>query len=759
MSDSLPGGAAEKSIVDREITCDRRGLPLIPSRRIRGILREAAEELEYLGVLDEGFAADLFGRPGESGSHFIISDGRIENAGQYKAFLDEVAKKCPYFSVNDVLDYFSYLRAQTAIDSKTGAAKKDSLRVSRVLKKGVTAFYFDVEFPDDAYQGLKDSCTAVEAFGQSRTRGLGQIVLSLEKADVTEPKYETDHISKVGESKDVYAMQVTVESLGSLLMSDGPSGCGENCGYIPGAVVLGAFASLYMRKNCKNSNECNGNDDFGRLFLTGETQWTPLYPSDDGKTCYYPAPVSYRIYKYDSNSNSCVDLSVSDAPDDESLTGCGGRCFWDDGKAACVAQMGVGYHHRRAEDRAFAFGRERGGKTEDGGVFFQYETIEPEQFFTGAVRGYAADLETIQKLLPQDGKLRLGRSRNSQYGDCCVTLGNIEPVCLPDDVGYWKKDDWIRFTLLSDTVLLNEAGLAEPSAEQLKKEIARVCGVPDGQLSYDDDGNDENKAFGTVFLKKKLLGGYLGVWDLPKPQRAALAAGSVICLKNTGDTIEFDRLKGAALGSGTAQGMGQFVWQNRDDCYNDVFEFEDKKRENASEMSLSKLEKEESIRSFVNTVLRKAFERELKAAAAKDAEDFYKEDKKLSGAQLGRFLLVWNDPCIKTKKDLEDSLKKFKGDNEDKPAYKNLRDHLSKKLYIKFKKDENYTEYLEFDEDDFKKFVESDVESDMRKKLYALTNNGFTDPLAPPTFEDYRRYACAFLTQLKYCNRKGGDDK
>jgi CRISPR-associated protein Csx10 len=133
LSDALAGsGEALAGTVDRDIAFDERGLPFIPAKRIRGVLRESMNELEFLGLAETGTTEALFGVPGTSASSpFRIHDGRVENAEALASFLDSAKKKnelAAIFSPRIVLDWFSYLRAQPTVED--GVAKENTLKSS-----------------------------------------------------------------------------------------------------------------------------------------------------------------------------------------------------------------------------------------------------------------------------------------------------------------------------------------------------------------------------------------------------------------------------------------------------------------------------------------------------------------------------------------------------------------------------------------------------------------------------------------------------
>lgn len=718
-SDALPGGGvANKGVVDREIACDKRGLPLIPARRIKGILREAAEELEFLGLLKKDFSRRLFGESGSGqSSPFKISDGTLEDCGSYKAFLDWAAEGSQkdqlksLFSPVSVLENFSYLRSQTSVDG--GVAQENTLRISRVLKKR-QRFVFRIHCQDEYIDGLEMACAAVESFGESRNRGLGEISLTLDKkAPAHAAAAKT---AQAPEETGLCELPVTVEALSQLLMSGEVGDEMQSCGYIPGYAVLGAFASAYV----KDTGADPASDAvFERLFLSGDTRWGTLYPSDGSGALFAPAPLSVRRYK---DSPDCVNLLCGNPDTNKTMKGMGAAllsCGTGLEKFVSVsAEMNVGYHHQRAKDRGFgkALETERGG---DNGVFFQFETLEREQFFSGRVVGSAQDLQLIASLLPPDGIMFLGRSKGTQYGECRLSLGEIAPCGASESPRRWAPGAMMAFRLLSDTVLVNEYGYADPRADLLRDELCRLLGLSAEEM--------QKISIEDAYSKKKNLAGYLGVWNLPKIQHSALAAGSVLKLKNgTGRELPMEPLFGRSAGIRTAEGCGMFCWDACDNCSGataKIIEVTEAPR------SKTVCTDKEGAADLVNSILYAALVRKLRSRASEEG----RKGKNISSSAVGRFISMIKR--AQDERELNDSF------------FKNLaqtatqaRDKISKELYLA-SDGVNMAEFREKSE----------------TLLNELGAGSLADIGCPVnteiSFKEYKIYALAYLTELKYQNR------
>ncbi|MEI6043464.1 MAG: RAMP superfamily CRISPR-associated protein [Chloroflexota bacterium] len=197
LSDTAPGtGEGELGGIDRSISHTSTGLPLIPARRLKGCLREAAKELSEALTLSglEEFARpeqidQLFGRPGQSFSGWLkLEDGHLQNATKLESWLDWATKKeRTIFGREAVLANFTSLRAQTAMGRLSGGSLPETLRVSRVINRQLLfrANLFLEQPPSDKADEiallnlLALVCAALRRMGLSRNRGLGEVQVRL----------------------------------------------------------------------------------------------------------------------------------------------------------------------------------------------------------------------------------------------------------------------------------------------------------------------------------------------------------------------------------------------------------------------------------------------------------------------------------------------------------------------------------------------------------------------------------------------------
>lgn len=198
LSDTLIGsGEGFSSIVDTDIVFDGTGIPYIPSKRVKGLLRDSAKKISELikGTIIEYSLPncdDLFGKPGmDISSPIKVSNLYIEDYQNNFNWLNYFTKSEKYklfFSKDSIIDYFTSIRKSTTVDDK-GVAKKHSLRTYRVLSKG-HKFFGDIVISNDEekdsfeYEKLLTlSCLNLKTMGTKRNRGLGEIKCTLKKSD------------------------------------------------------------------------------------------------------------------------------------------------------------------------------------------------------------------------------------------------------------------------------------------------------------------------------------------------------------------------------------------------------------------------------------------------------------------------------------------------------------------------------------------------------------------------------------------------
>jgi len=195
LSDSTFGrGDGVSGLVDQEIEYDAAtGLPFVRGRTLKGLLVEECANILYalqneIGVQRlEAAAQKLFGSGGSG-----LNDGGALHVGTakmsddlYEAVKHDLA--VPHYRTADVLEMFTAIRQQTAVNEVTGVPDDNSLRSSRVLlRETVLSAHIEVALLDDDRDALALLFACVSGLrrgGIGRNRGRGRFEASLEGID------------------------------------------------------------------------------------------------------------------------------------------------------------------------------------------------------------------------------------------------------------------------------------------------------------------------------------------------------------------------------------------------------------------------------------------------------------------------------------------------------------------------------------------------------------------------------------------------
>lgn len=180
LSDTLIGNAeGYGAIIDKDTVFDEVGLPFIPGKRVKGVIREQAELYKKYVFKDDSFIVETFGLAGQTDKNterLTVSNFVLEDYEDNKSAIQKLIKK-GVLSRSEVQDYFTSLRMMTRIDAD-GIASDNSLRTLRVLRKGLV-FKGELSFDSDLLSHFEKIVSMVRRIGSSRNRGMGHIKCSL----------------------------------------------------------------------------------------------------------------------------------------------------------------------------------------------------------------------------------------------------------------------------------------------------------------------------------------------------------------------------------------------------------------------------------------------------------------------------------------------------------------------------------------------------------------------------------------------------
>lgn len=187
----LPGtGRGGGAMLDATAHRDPKGLPVLPGRHLKGLLREALESAAAWGWAGySGLAAQLFGDRTESS----VAEGIIPAAGTLRvsdarlpAELASQLANSAHAARRARLARLYRVLAATRIDPDSGTAADQSLRsIEVVVPLRLHARIEPIpgaEPPADWPQRLQAVLPLIPAVGSKRNRGLGRALLSLAPA-------------------------------------------------------------------------------------------------------------------------------------------------------------------------------------------------------------------------------------------------------------------------------------------------------------------------------------------------------------------------------------------------------------------------------------------------------------------------------------------------------------------------------------------------------------------------------------------------
>jgi len=203
-----PGsGEGYGSGVGRDVVFDDLGLPYLPARRIKGVLREAAIELQEMftsaGIMTvtNDQIEKLFGREGQQeGSGLIVTDFYFPDYKHiqkwFKYLFDQYGM---LFAPPVLMDYFTETRHQTSINDQ-GVAEEGSLRTSRVLRKDLS-FEGKLFLNDDSEEDTRLialACANMRRLGGQRNRGFGEVEAVLYSGNMDLTRAALDNLQVEG---------------------------------------------------------------------------------------------------------------------------------------------------------------------------------------------------------------------------------------------------------------------------------------------------------------------------------------------------------------------------------------------------------------------------------------------------------------------------------------------------------------------------------------------------------------------------------
>lgn len=578
-------GGVYNSSVDIDICYDANGFPYIPAKRIRGCLRECAIELQDWGM--EIPWEKMYGMKGNSANRAAIRIGDAYVEGFHE--MDRLAKKNSgsiVFHPQNVLNHFTYTRNRTSINCETGVSETTSLRAMRVVTKG-TVFIAEVSMEPSYKESLETCCAVFHNIGVSRTRGLGEIKVTLELAGNGEEEKEHEVYQ---EGAEILWYQLELEEPVICKSVNGQEA--RTLDYIEGSKMLGL-----LLENADSERE-----EVIRMVGSGELFCSNAYISiNDIRGTEVPA----YIHEVKNDENHYVNGLCPD-PDcvkEEHLQinrmkHC--YVYIDEQQKLHRQKVRIEerYHHRRPEDKGVG----RAAEEENGdSQFYQMSSIEAGQVFQGYFAGTADQIRTVYSILSRQGIYYIGYSRTSEYGRVRLKITDMKKKPQPIK----KKTKKFCVKLESPAIVYNENAFYSTNADDLIDEVNAVLGI----------SKDMRKDI-RRYVQYAVLGGYNTTWKCPKPVVVAFEKGTVLYYLLPRE-IELTVPPVFLVGERVTEGYGEASIYFLDDTEDASGLLEISKEQTEQQEGLVDAKESE----FTHALCQDLFQDYVQMAAAQDAKD------------------------------------------------------------------------------------------------------------------------------------------
>jgi CRISPR-associated protein Csx10 len=518
---TLCGSGEGTGVIDADVVYDDHGIPYIPARRLKGLLRESATEVcEYLGIgvqiIDE-----LFGANGLKGGKIKITNCFIPD---YRAVDFSIHNlRQPFKSIlskNRITAYFTEIRQQTAI-GKDGTAQEHSLRTYRVIKPNMTFVgEIIIDSLNRSEKGLMFlSALNLTRMGTRRNRGFGKVKCSV---GLNEFSHSADAIEALRNHSGDEAPQLSIEGRPSAAMPEEPidikveprrmfctvktlssvifgrqkgdqnTVSSEN--HIPNTAMRGIIATRYIRS--RNLDVTYRDYYFDQIFLKGKVIISSAYPVSDEKT-FYPSPLALRERK---GTVSGEIVNVLAEPIKDKSKSVEGMVAIDASKVTIKKVERTAFFHNSRD-------RIKGHSTGDG--IFYYESLDAGQEFSACLIGPKSLLTNLREALGESYTIEVGKSKTAQYGSVEVHVGDIEEI-EGHEISLPGKS--FVMNAITPIILYNDHGFCEISSDRLGKYLSATLGVG-VHVAHAEAAHD--------FVET-----YVSVWHSKSQREYAYAAGS-----------------------------------------------------------------------------------------------------------------------------------------------------------------------------------------------------------------------------------------
>jgi len=527
LSPLLSASGESSAYLDADVKYDKFGLPYLPGKTFKGLLRESAVEVcEIRGETEtetEKVINTLFGKVGDSKSGSLqFNNLRLTDYNTIKGDLVQL----PKLTSKIVQSYFTVIRKQTTIDENDVAADK-SLRTYRLIRKDqeFAGEIGNTENIDDAYNKiLEQALVNIRYIGTRRNRGFGKVRIRETETQAVPNKEHQVAAPNVGCCKLTYL--VTTKSPLQISKQVGDQNTVSTEDFIPAQNIRGLIAELIIKdRNC--SQKAHDDARFKTIILSGEVKYESAFPCIKG-TKFEPIPLALGIIKTEKKENRKLDnifMSKNAKP-------VKGWCSISEEEIyKSEVSISSNFHSTRKDDRT------AGRSTKKDGAIFYYESIDEEQSFKGEIIGDFEDLNYIKNLLESNNAVhRTGRSKTAQYSVIELSDITIESF-KPKDIEHKGNEFYIVFQ--SPVIVYNEFGTAIPDEKYLQIALDRF-----------------NIKIKKIASRNTLVENYMGVWNSKTNRENGYAIGTTVLATVNGE-VDWKKMQTNGIGERTNEGYGR----------------------------------------------------------------------------------------------------------------------------------------------------------------------------------------------------------
>lgn len=516
-SDMCAGsGESEGNSIDTDICTDAFGIPYIPGRRIKGCLKQAADDLKQMGhplAQNQEVVRKLFGDASGSESAFTIGNAYISGINSLNSYLREKGNNDLPESVKNAVNVaklFTSVRGQTRLEN--GVKVENTLRSTRVLN------HYDPLAPENAKEMelyaklylesadrdvkelLELCCMATRHMGSNRNRGMGNVEFTLVWTDsVTKDKNKPKKMNTDGLGKTVrISYQVVLEAPLTLV------GCDELNTMITARNVIGCMAGHYL-KSGKAEDE-----NFRNLFLNGKVKWSDLTPVIDG-TVSAASPLF--LMKLKNGGGKLINRLAEEGDDWKKQ-----KPKTLDGSYAALIKTCNGFEYHIASVEIHSIYHNSVTRKQ----LYMQDYIDAGLIYGGTVEVPVSLAPLVYKML-QEANLQFGRSKRAQYASCrLLEIPKYETV--KESKLEIPEGEAVIVVLKSDLVC--DDGCYRTNNEFIRAWIAEKLGVKNEKPQGCED-----------YCLYHTIGGFQTQWQLQKPHIPAVRGGSVFCFVSNGEAI------------------------------------------------------------------------------------------------------------------------------------------------------------------------------------------------------------------------------